>query len=121
MRLDEPAVLVQRTTAPEQPRRLVASLLDGATLVEVWGGSVVVENHVNVLRCTNRASPLTPEVLAALLSSEPLDRLYRCLTGSVAVSAYELAALPLPPAETLRTWQDLPLDDIPRIAAEFYG
>lgn len=121
MRLDEPAVLVQRTTAPEQPRRLVASLLDAATLADVWGGSVVVENHVNVLRCANSAGPLTPEVLAALLSSGPVDRLYRCLTGSVAVSAYELAALPLPPAETLRTWQNTPPDEILRLAAELYG
>jgi len=121
MRLDEPAVLVQRTTAPEQPRRLVASLLDATTLAEVWGGSVVVENHVNVLRCADPASPLTPEVLAALLSSEPLDRIYRCLTGSVAVSAYELAALPLPPADILRTWRDVPVDEVPRLVAEVYG
>ena len=49
MRLDEPCVLVQRTTAPEQPRRLVAAVLDAETL-EAWGGCVVVENHVNVLR-----------------------------------------------------------------------
>ncbi len=32
----------------------------------------------------------------ALLASDALDRLYRCLTGSVVVSAYELAAMPLP-------------------------
>ncbi|MEJ5915942.1 Eco57I restriction-modification methylase domain-containing protein, partial [Pseudokineococcus sp. 1T1Z-3] len=47
--LTGPAVLVQRTTAPEQARRLVAADLS-PDLLEQWGGSVVVENHVNVLR-----------------------------------------------------------------------
>ncbi len=121
MRLTDPAVLVQRTTAPEQARRLVVSVLDRETLTGVWGGTVVVENHVNVLRCTNSSSPLTPRLVAALLSSEPLDRLYRCLTGSVAVSAYELEALPLPPAEVLLAWQKEPTDEVARLATEFYG
>ena len=40
----------------------------------------------------------------ALLKSAALDRLYRCLTGSVAVSAYELSAIPLPDRATLLTW-----------------
>lgn len=121
MRLTDPAVLVQRTTAPEQTRRLVVSVLDGETLTGVWGGTVVVENHVNVLRCTNSASPLTHGLLAALLASEPLDRLYRCLTGSVAVSAYELEALPLPAAEILLAWQKVPMNEVARLATEFYA
>ncbi|HEV8649692.1 MAG TPA: N-6 DNA methylase [Actinomycetes bacterium] len=102
--LGSPAVLVPRTTAPEQPRRLLGTELDRSAL-ERWGGRVVVENHVNVLTCTRPDSPLTPGLLVALLGSEALDRLYRCLTGSVAVSAYELAALPMPDADTLRRWQ----------------
>jgi adenine-specific DNA-methyltransferase len=40
-------------------------------------------------------------VLAALLGSSIVDQLFRCLNGSVAVSAYELSALPLPAAERL--------------------
>ena len=101
--LDRPAVLVQRTTAPEQPRRLLAAELDVACL-ERWGGRVVVENHVNVLTCRDPQSPLTARLLMALLKSAALDRLYRCLTGSVAVSAYELSAIPLPDRATLLTW-----------------
>ncbi len=101
--LDQPAVLVQRTSAPEQPRRITAARLDAEAL-EGWGGRVVVENHVNVLTCEWNGSPLTAAVLATLLASDALDRLYRCLTGSVAVSAYELAALPLPDEDTLRRW-----------------
>jgi len=102
--LGSPAVLVPRTTAPEQPRRLLGTQLDRSAL-ERWGGRVVVENHVNVLTCTRPDSPLAPRLLVALLGSEALDRLYRCLTGSVAVSAYELAALPMPDAHTLGRWQ----------------
>lgn len=92
--LTEPAVLVQRTTAPEQSRRLVAAILDERTL-QALGGAVVVENHLNV--CTwNRRGAMTPRRLYRFLMSEKADRLYRCMTGSVAVSAFELEALPVP-------------------------
>ena len=70
-------------------------------------GAVVVENHVNVLRCECDDGPLSPEVLTAMLNSSALDRLYRCMTGTVAVSAYELEALPLPAADVLRSWRRL--------------
>ena len=112
--LDHPAVLVQRTTAPEQPRRLLPAELDGSCLEE-WGGQVVVENHVNVLSKVEPESPLTARLLVALLASDALDRLYRCLTGSVAVSAYELSAIPLPEPGTLLRWADY---DDTRLAQE---
>ncbi|MCO7219520.1 Eco57I restriction-modification methylase domain-containing protein [Klenkia sp. PcliD-1-E] len=96
MVLTEPAVLVQRTTAPEQTRRLVVARLDADTLA-AWGGAVVVENHVNVLRPVPGTQPVvTARALVRLLASEPLDRVLRCLSGSVAVSAYELGSVPLP-------------------------
>ncbi|HET8683752.1 MAG TPA: hypothetical protein VFM54_18080, partial [Micromonosporaceae bacterium] len=109
--LSRPAVLVQRTTAPEQTRRIVAAALDEATL-QAWGARVVVENHVNVLTCNWATSPLSTRVLVALLRSEVVDRLYRCLTGSVAVSAYELGAIPLPDAATLERWAGLSDDEL---------
>jgi len=120
MRLAEPAVLVQRTTTPEQPRRLIAGYLDAHTL-ERWGGVVVAENHVNVLRCTRSQGSLTPRVLVALLNSNTLDRLYRCLTGSVAVSAYELQALPFPPKATLHAWDRLADEQLAAVIERFYG
>lgn len=106
MRLASAAVLVQRTTAPEQPRRLVAAQLTDEELL-AWGGSVVVENHVNVLHCCDVRSPLTPRLLTALLNTATFDRLFRCMTGTVAVSAYELEALPLPAPDVLRGWDAL--------------
>jgi adenine-specific DNA-methyltransferase len=107
MLLTRPAVLVQRTTAPEQPRRLIAAALPVKALARDWGGAVVVENHINVLRCARSGSPLTPRLLAALLNTPTFDRLYRCMTGTVAVSAYELEALQLPSADTIRAWAAL--------------
>lgn len=120
MQLTEPAILVQRTTAPEQPRRLVVATLDVATLSE-WGGAIVVENHVNVLRCSNAESALSAELLQRLLNTETFDRLYRCLTGSVAVSAYELEALPMPPTGVLRSWSGLHDSELDGTVAGYYA
>jgi len=94
----KPAVLVQRTTAKEQARRIVASALPESFLSR-WTG-VVVENHVNMV--VPAGSPaLSPPALAALLNTEAVDRVFRCLSGSVAVSATELHALPLPNPEDI--------------------
>lgn len=98
--LDEPALLVQRTTAPEQARRIVGAALNAATL-KSWGGRVVVENHVNVLRSTALAPLMSHDLLGRVLGSPTIDRLARCLSGSVATSAFELEALPLPDASAL--------------------
>lgn len=106
MVLDEPAVLVQRTTAPEQVRRLVSALLDQDVLNQ-WGGRVVVENHVNVIRPTSTHPAITAEALARLFATDTIDRVLRCLAGSVAVSAYELNSLPLPAVEVLASWNKL--------------
>jgi adenine-specific DNA-methyltransferase len=119
MVLSEPAVLVQRTTAPEQIRRLVAAELTPEAL-DAWGGRVVVENHVNVLRPTVPAPLLSQQVLAAVLASPALDRVMRCLSGSVAVSAYELEAMPLPDAATLAVWDALPPGELPDAIAAAY-
>lgn len=95
----EPCVLVQRTTAKEQSRRLVACAVPEEFLNE-WGG-IVVENHVNVLKGTS-SDVVSPGTLAAVLNTESVDELFRCLSGSVAVSATELHALPLPGRRTFQ-------------------
>jgi adenine-specific DNA-methyltransferase len=51
--------------------------------------------------------PLVPrpsvdmDVLAAFLNSEAADRAFRCISGSVAPSAYELESLPIPSPSAL--------------------
>jgi adenine-specific DNA-methyltransferase len=89
----EPCVLVQRTTAKEQARRLIAAELP-SSFVKGHGG-VVVENHLNMIRFT-RSPSVPPAVVAALLNSAVMDEVFRCMSGSVAVSAFELEAMPLP-------------------------
>src|SRR5262249_30358531 len=104
--LDTPAILVQRTTAPEQPRRLVVAALCPDALRR-FGGRLVVENHVNVIRSVSPDPLLTRQALAAVLAAEPLDRVLRSLSGSVAVSAYELESLPFPDTDTVQSWNGL--------------
>jgi len=48
-----------------------------------------------VVRAVSDPKVLTA-VLAALLNSAVVDQVFRCISGSVAVSAFELEALPLP-------------------------
>ena len=98
-------VLMQRTTAKEQPRRLIAAALPGDFLAK--HGGVVVENHLNMLRATTNAPPVSTDVLAAFINSTAADRAFRCMSGSVAVSAYELEALPLPAPEELEVLRHL--------------
>ncbi len=97
---DFSCVLLQRTTAKEQCRRLIAAELPAAFVEE--HGSVVVENHLNMIKPLNGAPQVTPAALAVLLNSDVADRVFRCINGSVAVSAYELEALPLPPPEHMK-------------------
>ena len=118
--LKEPAVLVQRTTSPEQHRRVVCVELTLRRLRE-WGGAVVVENHVNVIRPVDGATPeLSLSALAAVLSTGTVDRLTRCISGSVALSAYELESLPLPEMETLKAWESLRGEDLETAVAAAY-
>jgi len=97
---DAPCVLVQRTTAKEQHRRLIAAALPARFINR--HRSVVIENHLNMLRPIADPPPVASDVLAAFLNSGAADRAFRCVSGSVAVSAYELEALPLPAPEALR-------------------
>lgn len=96
--VSRPCVLVQRTTAKEQARRLIAAELRASFLRA--HGPVTVENHLNMVLPRGRPS-VPPRTLAAFLNSGAADRAFRCLSGTVAVSAYELESLPLPPAEAL--------------------
>jgi len=89
-----PCVLLQRTTAKEQPRRLVAAELPQAFLDEHQ--AVTVENHLNMLVPIVDSPKVASSVVAAFLNSAAADRVFRCISGSVAVSAYELEAMPLP-------------------------
>ena len=94
--LNQPCVLVQRTTSIEQDRRLVAAVLPSGFLKEN-GGVVAIENHLNVVRSSPNLSPVVSlQTIAKLLNSKVVDQIFRCINGSTAVSAYELESIPFP-------------------------
>ncbi len=97
---DHPCVLLQRTTAKEQCRRLIAAELPEQFIKT--HGAVVIENHLNMIKPLNGAPKVSAAALAALLNSDVVDQVFRCINGSVAVSAYELQALPLPSPDDIK-------------------
>lgn len=95
-----PCVVLQRTTSKEQARRLIAAPIP-SSFFEAHGAAVI-ENHLNMLRPIGKKKPaVCPETLAVFLNSKAADQVFRCISGSVAVSAYELEAMPLPHAKDL--------------------
>jgi adenine-specific DNA-methyltransferase len=84
-----PSLLVQRVTADEQARRIVAGL---ARLPE---SRYFIENHLNVLQAPARAS-VDLRFLLGIVSSDVVEFLFRSMNGNTQVSATELNLLPIP-------------------------
>lgn len=112
--VDQECVLVQRTTAKEQARRLIAAILP-QSFINLHGGAVI-ENHLNMVR--SKAPKVTPATVAAILNSDIVDQVFRCISGSVAVSAFELESIPLPSAKALAPIEHLVSKRAPRASIE---
>ncbi|WP_298152213.1 N-6 DNA methylase [Flavobacterium sp.] len=100
-----PCVLLQRTTSKEQEKRLNAAVLPQKLLTK--RKAVVIENHLNLVVPTTGQLKINLEALAAFLNSTAVNDAFRTISGSVAVSAYELEALPLPKLDKLNTLSSL--------------
>jgi adenine-specific DNA-methyltransferase len=96
----KPCILLQRTTAKEQDKRLIAAALSVDLLKEKKG--VVIENHLNMIIPIKDDVLVPPETLAVFLNSRATNEAFRAISGSVAVSAYELESLPLPEVDQLK-------------------
>lgn len=92
-------ILLQRTTAKEQDKRLIAAILPQSIINE--RKAVIVENHLNMIIPTCEKPSVSLEVLSVFLNSKAANDAFRTISGSVAVSAYELEALPLPEISSL--------------------
>lgn len=116
LKVTQPCVLVQRTTAKEQARRLIAAELPKDLITQY--GAVIVENHLNMVRPLNGSPKVSPAAVAAVLNSHSADRAFRCISGSVAVSAFEMEALPLPSVDQMRSIERLLKAGAPAVAIE---
>ena len=90
------SVLVQRTSNRDQRRRLNAAVVAPEFLRKHTERGFVAENHVIVLEVTSEAPAVSPEVLAALLNSDPINQRFSAVSGSFSVSAKLLGRLALP-------------------------
>lgn len=93
----KPCILLQRTTAKEQEKRLIAAALPSSFLRE----GVVVENHLNMIVQSNGKPMVAPDVLSVFLNSKAANQAFKAISGSVAISAYELESLPIPDPASL--------------------
>jgi adenine-specific DNA-methyltransferase len=122
--VDTPCVLLQRTTAKEQARRLIAAEMPRRFIAK--HGGVTVENHLNMLIPSNASPAVPPALLTAFLNTAIVDRAFRCISGSVAVSAYELESLPVPSPALISRFKNhltscLNRNEIEREIARLYG
>ena len=120
----EPCILVQRTTAKEQKRRIIAAVIPNSFVLEYPG--FVVENHLNMVNSSRKKPEIGLRTLSALLNSSAFDKAFRCINGSVAVSAYELNCVPLPDPDQMQSLQRLvfsgvPYSEVEELIASFYS
>lgn len=123
--VDKECVLVQRTTSKEQDKRLQCAVLPQRFINKACG--VVVENHLNmVIPEAHSEVKVGAKTICALLNSRVVDEIFRCISGSVAVSAYELGNLPLPSVNQLIELQQaikkgFSKDSIEALITKYYG
>lgn len=101
----KPCIIMQRTTAKEQEKRLLTSILPKKMFRE--SGAVIIENHLNVIQPISSSPKVSLELLNFFFSTKIADDVFRCISGSVAVSAYEIESMPLPDPELLPPIQRL--------------
>jgi len=85
-----PSLLIQRVTADEQARRIVAGLTTFRARQRYF-----VENHLNVLQ-PSTWSTVDLRFLLGILSSDVVEFLFRAMNGNTQVSATEINLLPIP-------------------------
>ncbi|MFS4432170.1 HsdM family class I SAM-dependent methyltransferase [Chryseobacterium sp. S90] len=98
-------VLLQRTTSKEQEKRLITTVLPDELFKEYE--AVLIENHLNMIIPISSEPLVNLKTLSTFLNSKVVNDAFRTISGSVAVSAYELESLPLPEPSKLKRLQTL--------------
>ena len=107
-------VLINRFSAKEEKRRVVAALYDPS---RIKAKSVAFDNKLNVLHCENTGlSENLAKGLAVFLNSTAVDAYFRQFSGHTQVNAGDLRALRFPCAEELgrlgcRVGRSMPAQD----------
>ena len=95
-------IVTQRTTANEQPRRIIATLVAHQNAESQIAYS---ENGTNFVALSKSAPP--PEFLLGALNSSLMEFIFRRLNSNVHVSAGEINQLPFPPLPGARKLQEI--------------
>ncbi|MGI9650923.1 HsdM family class I SAM-dependent methyltransferase [Chryseobacterium sp. RLHN22] len=98
-------VLLQRTTSKEQEKRLITTVLPDIVFEE--HKCAIIENHLNMIIPINPEPIVNLKTLSIFLNSKVVNDAFRTISGSVAVSAYELESLPLPAPSSLKALNTL--------------
>ncbi len=112
------AVAIKRTSNSGQDRRIYCAHIHSQFVFKY--GAYLAENHVNLLFQSNGQCSIDLELFARILNSTPVDDAFRCLSGSSAVSKYELTRLPIPDIELVQKRIDQGMNIDEAIEAEFY-
>ncbi|MHB9295132.1 hypothetical protein PilKf_00873 [Pillotina sp. SPG140] len=83
------SIFTQRTTAVEQPRRIIASIIDPKD----FDISIVSENSTNIFECDDIKAAY---YILGILNSKLIDFYFRLFNSNTHVSSGELNRLPLP-------------------------
>jgi adenine-specific DNA-methyltransferase len=95
-----PSVILQRVTSSDQAHRLIACAVPSKW--QATEGGFVAENHVIALVATDM-STWSPQIMADLVNSEVINRLYRAISGATNVAVGEINELPLPDPAALKS------------------
>jgi len=97
-----PSVALQRTSSKDQSRRIRCAPI-GQRFIEEHGG-YMGENHVCfIVPIPGREVFVSVDVLADILNSAAVNSVFRCLSGTATVSAYELRAMPMPDPDVVKS------------------
>ncbi len=101
--IDGPSILTQRTTASEQPRRIIATLVTSLRGDSQVGYS---ENGTNLIPL-GLNDPRQSSYILAALNSSVMEFIFRHLNSNVHVSAGEINSLPFPKAPKTPILQEI--------------
>lgn len=109
-------IVLKRISNSKQNRRIYCAVVDDKFISNY--GAYLCENHVNFLAPTENYSCPDLSLLAQVLNSEPIDEAFRCMSGTTAISKYELSKLPLPDIDDVQQLikDGLEIDDAVKMA-----